>query len=177
MPTISPAELKTLCEQGTVELLDVRTPLEFGEVHVVGAKNVPLDQLNPTALLWPNTDAARTVYVICRSGSRGQKACEKLAAAGFTNVTNIDGGTLACEQAGVPVARGKKVMSLERQVRIAAGGLALTGAVLALTVHPWFAGIPAFIGAGLVFAGISDWCGMGLLIAKMPWNRGAACQA
>lgn len=169
---ISPAELKTLLSRGSVELIDVRTPLEFGEVHVVGAKNVPLDELTPAAV---GGDPSRTIYVICRSGSRGQKGCEKLAAAGFTNVTNIDGGTLACEQAGVPVIRGKKVMSLERQVRIAAGGIALTGAVLALTVHPWFAGIPAFIGGGLVFAGISDWCGMGLLIAKMPWNRRAAC--
>jgi rhodanese-related sulfurtransferase len=172
MPAISPAELKTLCEQGAVELLDVRTPLEFSEVHVVGAKNVPLDQLNPATLGNPT----RPLYVVCRSGSRGQKACEKLTAAGFTNVTNIDGGTQACEQAGVPVVRGKKVMSLERQVRIAAGGLALAGAVLALTVHPWFAGLSAFIGAGLVFAGISDWCGMGLLLAKMPWNRGASCK-
>ncbi len=172
MPTITPAELQTLLSRGPVELLDVRTPLEFGEVQVVGAKNVPLDQLNPVAL----GDRSRTLYVICRSGTRGQKACEKLAAAGFTNVTNINGGTQACEQAGLPVVRGKKVMSLERQVRIAAGGIALTGAVLALAVHPWFAGIPAFIGAGRVFAGISDWCGMGLLIAKMPWNRRAACQ-
>jgi rhodanese-related sulfurtransferase len=168
---ISPAELKDLCERGGVELLDVRTPLEFGEVHVVGATNVPLDELNPAKL----GDPHRTVYVICRSGSRGQKACEKLAAAGFTNVVNIDGGTLACEQAGVPVVRGTKVISLERQVRIAAGGIALTGAVLTLTVHPWSAGVPAFIGCGLVFAGLSDWCGMGLLIAKMPWNRRAKC--
>jgi rhodanese-related sulfurtransferase len=175
MPTISAAELKTLREQGTVELFDVRTPLEFSEVHVVGATNVPLDQLNPATLLGADRDPTRPLYVVCRSGTRGQKACEKLSAAGFTNVINIDGGTQACEQAGVPVVRGKKVMSLERQVRIAAGGLALTGAVLALTVHPWFAGIPAFIGAGLVFAGISDWCGMGLLLAKMPWNRGASC--
>ena len=177
MTTISPAELKTLCEQGAIELLDVRTPLEFGEVHVRGAKNVPLDELNPTALLWPNTDAGRTIYVICRSGTRGRKGCEKLAAAGFTHVINVDGGTQACERAGVPVVRGKKVVSLERQVRIGAGGLALIGAILALTVHPWFAGLSAFVGAGLVFAGISDWCGMGLLLAKMPWNRGAACKA
>ena len=173
MPAITPAEFHALRERGTVELLDVRTPLEFGEVHVVGATNVPLDELKPESL----GDPTRPLYVICRSGTRGQKACEKLAAAGFTNVTNIDGGTQACEQAGLPVVRGKKVMSLERQVRIGAGGLALVGAVLALAVHPWFAGIPAFIGAGLVFAGISDWCGMGLLIAKMPWNRGAACKA
>jgi rhodanese-related sulfurtransferase len=173
MPTITPTELQSLLARGTVELIDVRTPLEFGEVHVRGAKNVPLDRLNPAALLGPDRDPARTVYVLCRSGSRGQTACDKLAAAGFTNAVNVEGGTLACEQAGVPVVRGKKVMSLERQVRIAAGGVALTGAVLALAVHPWFAGIPAFIGAGLVFAGISDWCGMGLLIARMPWNRRA----
>lgn len=171
MPTVTPTELQALLARGPVELIDVRTPLEFGEVHVVGAKNIPLDQLNPAAL----GDPARPLFVLCRSGARGQKACEKLAAAGFTSVVNIDGGTQACEQAGVPVVRGKKVLSLERQVRIAAGGIALTGAVLALTVHPWFAGIPAFIGAGLVFAGISDWCGMGLLIAKMPWNRRAVC--
>ncbi|MCU0705452.1 MAG: rhodanese-like domain-containing protein [Fimbriiglobus sp.] len=174
MPTISPTELKSLCEKGDLELIDVRTPLEFGEVHVNGAKNVPLDQLNPTALLWPNTDAGRPIYVVCRSGTRGQKACEKLAAAGFTNVINVEGGTLACEQAGVPVVRGKKAMSLERQVRIAAGGIALFGTVLALTVHPWFAGIPAVFGAGLVCAGLSNWCGLGMLIARMPWNRRVA---
>jgi rhodanese-related sulfurtransferase len=171
---ISPAELKGLLTDG-VELIDVRTPLEFGEVHVKGARNVPLDQLDPRAMLWPNTDAGRPIYVICRSGSRGQKGCEKLAAAGFTNVMNVDGGTLACEQAGVPVVRGKKVMSLERQVRIAAGGIALVGAVLALAVHPWFASIPAFIGAGLVFAVVTDTCGMGMMLAKMPWNRRRTC--
>jgi rhodanese-related sulfurtransferase len=173
MPTISPAELKSLCERGAVELIDVRTPLEFGEVHVRGAKNVPLDVLKPESF----GDPHRAVYVICRSGGRGQKACDKLTAAGFTSVVNVEGGTQACEQAGVPVVRGMKVMSLERQVRIAAGGIALVGAVLALTVHPWFAGIPAFIGAGLVFAGVTDWCGMGLLIAKMPWNRRTVCEA
>lgn len=169
---ISPAELKALCEQGAVELIDVRTPVEFGEVHVKGATNVPLDQLDPAT---DTGDKSRPVYVICRSGTRGQKGCEKLLAAGFTNVINVDGGTQGCVQAGLPLVRGKKVMSLERQVRVAAGGIALTGSVLALAVHPWFAGIPAFIGAGLVFAGLSDWCGMGLLLAKMPWNRRAAC--
>jgi rhodanese-related sulfurtransferase len=169
---ITAAELKDLCERGDVELIDVRTPAEFGEVHVVGAKNVPLDRLDPNQL---GGDKQRPVYVICRSGSRGQKGCEKLTTAGFTNVTNVDGGTLACEQAGLPLVRGRKVMSLERQVRIAAGGLALVGAVLALTVHPWFAGVPTFIGAGLVFAGVTDTCGMGMMLAKMPWNRRGTC--
>lgn len=173
MPTITPAELKALCEQGTVELIDVRTPAEFGEVHVVGAKNVPLDQLNPTALLWPNTDAGRPVYVICRSGTRGQKACENLAAAGFTNVINIHGGTLACEQAGVPVLRAK-VISLPRQVQIVAGGTALVGGVLAVVVHPWFAAVPIAVGLGLLLTGLTGSCLLGMVMAKMPWNRRAA---
>lgn len=170
--TLSPAAFAQRLAAGECELIDVRTPVEFAELHVTGARNIPLDQLDPAALLWPNTDTGRPIYVICRSGSRGQKGCLALAASGFTNVVNIDGGTLACEAAGLPVTRGKKVMSLERQVRIAAGGLALVGAVLALTVDVWFAGLPAFIGAGLVFAGVTDTCAMGMLMAKMPWNRG-----
>ena len=88
----------------------------------------------------------------------------------------MEGGTLAWEQAGYPVVRGRKTMSLERQVRIAAGGIAFVGAVLALSVDAWFAGIPAFIGAGLVFAGVTDTCGMGMVLARMPWNRrGTSC--
>jgi rhodanese-related sulfurtransferase len=109
--------------------------------------------------------------VICRSGSRAAKACERLLAAGFPNLVSVDGGTLACVQAGLPVVRGKKVMSLERQVRIAAGFLALAGAVLSHFVNPWFWLLPAFVGAGLMVAGITDSCAMGLLLAKMPWNQ------
>ena len=81
------------------------------------------------------------------------------------------GGTLAWDAAGLPVVRGKKTILLERQVRIAAGFLVLVGAVLALVVHPYFVGLSAFVGAGLMFAGITDSCGMGMLLAKMPWNR------
>ena len=168
--TMSVSELSKRLESGPAILLDVRTPAEFQEVHVLQAKSLPLDKLDPAAL-----DKAQPVFVICRSGGRGQKACEKLRAAGFT-ATNIEGGTLAWEQAGYPVVRGRKTMSLERQVRIVAGGIAAIGAILALAVHPWFAGIPAFIGAGLVFAGITDTCTMGLILARMPWNqRGANC--
>ena len=168
--TMSVSQLAKCCESGGAILLDVRTPAEFQEVHVPQAKSVPLDKLDPAAF-----DKSQPLLVICRSGGRGQKACEKLRAAGFT-ATNIEGGTLAWEQAGLPVVRGRKTMSLERQVRIVAGGIAGIGAILALVVHPWFAGIPAFIGAGLVFAGITDTCTMGMVLARMPWNRrGAAC--
>jgi hypothetical protein len=92
-------------------------------------------------------------------------------AAGFANTINVEGGTLACEVAGVPVVRGKKMMSLERQVRITAGSLVLVGAVLGFFVHPYWIGLSAFIGAGLAFAGITDTCGMGMMLAKMPWNQ------
>ena len=79
---------------------------------------------------------------------------------------------MAWKAAGLPcVESARQVMSLERQVRIAAGGIAATGAALALAVHPWFAGIPLFVGCGLVFAGVTDTCAMGMLIAKMPWNQ------
>ena len=83
----------------------------------------------------------------------------------------VTGGTLAWQEAGLPVERGTvKVISLERQVRIAAGSLVVIGVVLAKLVNPWFIGLSAFVGAGLVFAGITDFCGMGLLLARLPWN-------
>jgi rhodanese-related sulfurtransferase len=154
-----------------VELLDVRTPVEFREIHVDFARNVPLDRLDVETLMAERNGSAREpLYVICRSGSRGKQACEKLAAAGL-NVTNVEGGTLAWEAAGLPVVRGKKAISLERQVRLVAGFLVLVGAVLAIAVHPYFAGLSAFIGAGLMFAGITDTCGMAMLLAKLPWNQ------
>ena len=165
-----------------IELLDVRTPVEFREVHVGFARNLPLDRLDPAAFNAERNGAGdKPLYVICRSGSRGNQACEKLAAAGI-EVVNVEGGTQAWIAANLPVVRGQKAISLERQVRITAGSLVFVGAVLALTVHPYFAALPAFIGAGLVFAGITDTCGMGMLLARMPWNQvseeaaGAACK-
>ena len=170
---IKPHELAELCKDGKkIDLIDVRTPVEYREVHVEIARNVPLDQLDPTALMQPrNGSAIEPLYLICRSGSRGQQACEKLLKAGFSNVVNIEGGTMACVEAGLPVVCGKKAISLERQVRIAAGSLVLLGAVLGWFVHPAFVGLSAFIGAGLVFAGITDTCGMGMILARMPWNQ------
>jgi rhodanese-related sulfurtransferase len=169
--TISPRQLADLCKSGKIELIDVRTPIEYREVHVEIARNVPLDQLDAPALMHGrNGTANEPLYLICRSGSRGQQACKKFLAAGFTNVVNIEGGTLACVEAGLPVVRGKKAISLERQVRIAAGSLVLLGAALSF-VHLAFIGLSAFVGAGLVFAGITDTCGMGMMLARMPWNQ------
>lgn len=171
--TVSPARLAALCEGGKkIDLIDVRTPAEFREVHVEFARNVPLDRLDPAALMQARNGATGDpLYVLCRSGSRGRQACEKLLAAGLTNVVNVEGGTLACVEAGLPVVRGRKAISLERQVRIAAGLLVLLGVLLGWFVHPAFVGLSAFVGAGLVFAGITDSCGMGLALARMPWNQ------
>lgn len=171
--TISPQGLENLRRAGQpIDLIDVRTPVEFREMHVEFARNVPLDRLDPTAIQTERTGSpSQPLYVICRSGSRGRHACERLLAAGMASVVNVEGGTLACEAAGLPVARGKKAISLERQVRIAAGALVLIGSALGFWVSPYFIGLAAFIGAGLMFAGITDTCGMGLLLARMPWNQ------
>ncbi len=171
--TISPQELGELRNTGTeIDLLDVRTPVEYREVHVDFAWNVPLDQLDPQTVMQARNGAKdEPLYVVCRAGSRGAKACDRFRDAGFANVVNVEGGTLACEQAGLPLVRGKKTVSLERQVRIAAGSLVLLGAVSGWLIHPAFIGLSAFVGAGLIFAGITDTCGMGMILARMPWNR------
>ena len=171
--TITPHQLAELCKGNKkIDLIDVRTPVEFREVHVEIAKNVPLDALDPSAVMQSrNGSKEEPLYLVCRSGSRGRQACEKFLAAGFTNVINVEGGTLDCVECGLPVVRGKKMISLERQVRIAAGLLVLIGALLGWFVHPAFIGLSAFVGAGLVFAGVTDTCGMGMMLARMPWNQ------
>lgn len=165
--TITPQQLNALKAAGQdVDLIDVRTPVEFREVHVEFARNVPLDRLDAK-----QSGSGRPLYVICRSGNRAKQACERLLSSGVTDVVNVEGGMLAWEQAGLPVIRGRKAISLERQVRIAAGTLVLVGSVLGAFVHPYWIGLAAFVGAGLVFAGVTDTCGMAMLLARMPWNQ------
>lgn len=187
--TITAEELKQLHEQGqAVDLIDVRTPVEYREAHVSFARNLPLDQIDGksridspagAASTEGNSDGSAPIYVLCQSGNRSKQACRKLESAGHDNIVNIDGGTSACIAAGLPVTRGKKAMSLERQVRIVAGSMVLIGVLLGWLAHPGFYGLSAFVGAGLVFAGITDFCGMGLLLARMPWNKvkEASCEA
>lgn len=170
--TISPKKLQDIVHAGqNVELIDVRTPVEFREVHVTFARNVPLDQFNAAQIAGGRMGADQPLYVICRSGSRANQACEKLVAAGSANVVNVEGGTQAWDQAGLPVVRGQKAIALERQVRIAAGSLVLTGALLGYFAHPYWIALSAFVGAGLVFSGVTDTCGMGLVLSRMPWNH------
>ena len=116
-------------------------------------------------------DSKIPLYVICKSGGRSARAVEKLTAAGLDNVFGVDGGTDAWVAADLPIVRGRGVISLERQVRIGAGLLVAIGTTLGLLISPWILALPLFVGCGLLFAGITDWCGMGLLLAKAPWNR------
>lgn len=157
------------------DLLDVRTAIEFREAHIGGATNISLDQLDPQSVMARrNGSSVGPLFVICQSGKRGEKAQQRFAEAGYSNVMNIEGGTDAWIAAGHPVVRGKKAVSLERQVRITAGFIVLVGALLGIFVHPYLAGIAAFVGAGLMFAGVTDTCAMGMLMARMPWNRVSA---
>lgn len=171
---------RKLAQDPELTLIDVRTPAEFRELHVVGAQNKPLDRLQPGEFInreganRQGADGEGPLHVICRSGSRGMMACEKLVSAGIKNIIHIEGGTLACEEAGIELVRGKKAMSLERQVRVAAGSLVVIGALLGGLVHPAWITLSGFVGAGLVFAGVTDTCGMGMLLARMPWNQVSA---
>lgn len=164
---IDAKQLKQELDAGKVRLIDVRTPAEFGSVHIEGSQLMPLDRLRPDEV------RCEECVIVCRSGKRAEQAMNQLKAAGCENLRILEGGVLAWEQAGLPVNRGKAVLSLERQVRVAAGLLVLVGVILGATVHPGFYGLAAFVGAGLTFAGLTDWCGMAMLLAKAPWNQRA----
>ena len=157
-----------LSQKNSIPLIDVRTPAEYGSVHAKGAVNHPMESLDLGKIPCSKEDE---IHVICQLGGRSMKVCQKLEAAGFTNLVNVNGGTSAWHAAGLPVVAGKKVISLERQVRIAAGSLVVIGVIVGQFVHPYGFGLSALIGAGLVFSAVTNTCGMGMMIAKMPWNR------
>jgi len=169
---VTPQQALDAMRQGKVDLIDVRTPVEFDGVHAESARSVPLDQLDPEAL----RTGGRTVYLLCKSGARAEAAWWKCFDAKFLEAACVDGGTDAWAAAGLPVVRGQhKAVSLERQVRIAAGALVLIGTLLAILVHVLFLTLPLFVGGGLLFSGITDTCGMAMMLARMPWNRRKAC--
>jgi rhodanese-related sulfurtransferase len=166
MSEINATEARERIQNGC--LIDVRTPAEFREVHATEALNLPLDRFSPEAAREMAND--KPITLICGSGRRSEIALGKLQDAG-SEAAHIIGGTNAWIQAGLPVERGKKAIALERQVRIAAGILIMTGVGLGYFHHPGWYGLSFFVGAGLTFAGITDTCGMGMMMAKMPWNR------
>lgn len=164
-------QLSTLLnDTRSTRLLDVRTASEFENAHISGAYNVPLDQLAEHATEVRAADGA--VVLICQSGQRAQRAELLLRSAGMANVHVLDGGMKEWQARGLPVRRVRARVSLERQVRMVAGAIAAVGGFGALFISSWFAVLPALIGSGLVFAGATDTCAMGMLLARLPYNRG-----
>ena len=168
VPTIDPRQAQQRWGEDHARLIDVRTPGEHRAEHVAGAELIPMDEFDAASLA---SGEQSPIWLLCRTGRRARDAGEKLLAAGAQNVRVVEGGLEAWREAGLATVRGKGAISLERQVRIGAGSLVLLGVGLGWLVHPGFYGLSAFVGAGLVFAGVTDYCGMAMVLAKLPWNR------
>lgn len=150
--------------------IDVRSPSEFAACHVPGATNVPLEQLESRLA---DLSRDRSLVLICQGGQRAGMAA-KLLEPYCPNLTVLEGGTNSWITSGLPVVTSTNTRwSLERQVRLGAGLLVLAGAVLAAAVNTYWILLSAFVGLGLTFAGFTDICPMGILLARMPWNRPA----
>jgi rhodanese-related sulfurtransferase len=175
---VAPEELAQRLSAGEpLRVLDVRDPSEFEAEHIGGSSPFPLSLLRGHA---GSLDRERPVVLVCRTGRRSAEGLRLLREAGMTNATQLSGGLEAWKRAKLPVERssGKHVWTLERQVRFAAGALVLAGLLGALFWPPAI-GLSWLVGAGLVFAAVTDTCAMGILLSKLPWNRScpSACTA
>lgn len=153
----------------SVAFINVCTPAEYKERHIQGVRNIPLDTL---AQHVAELNQKATVYIHCRSGNRGKKAIETLEALGVTaELVNVEGGLLAWQEAGYETGSHTSRLPIMRQVFIGAGGLVLFGLILSYVVDESFLLIPLFVSLGLLLSGFTGWCGMALLLGKMPWNK------
>lgn len=153
----------------TVDFINVCTPAEYKEKHIKGVRSVPLDTLHTKV---DELNKKKTVYIHCRSGNRGRQAIEKLQSLGVTaELVNVEGGLLAWEEAGHETGSHTSRLPIMRQVFIGAGGLVFLGILLTHFVDYSFILLPLFVSGGLLVSGITGWCGMALLLAKMPWNK------
>lgn len=172
--SIHPSKVPSFLEsKPNAILLDVRSPAEFAGRHASGARNMPLDTLTADAISGASPLAKDcSICILCEKGGRAAIAAGHFLAAGYSGIHVVEGGTQGWVAAGLPVVSlGKKSISIERQVRIGAGTLVLLGVILGFLLHHAFFALSGFVGAGLVAAGVTDWCGMGLLLARAPWNR------
>jgi rhodanese-related sulfurtransferase len=167
--TVDAQTLKQGLDQQSVTLIDVREPGEFAGEHIPGATLVALSQFDPRKI--PQTEDTQLV-LYCRSGNRSAIAAQKLFDAGFESVTHLSCGIGAWKEAGYPTVTNRDApISLMRQVQLVAGSLMLTGTILGALVSPWFLLLSGFVGAGLMFAGVTDTCMLGMLLAKLPSNQ------
>lgn len=167
--TVSPNHLKALLDNNDVSLIDVREPAEYRSKHIDGSILIPLSGISSEKI--PTKSSHIVLY--CQSGRRSLDGCLKLLSQdSFLDVASLDGGIVAWEQAGFSVKKNDStILPLDRQTHLAAGLLAFSGTILGATVNPLFYIVPGFVGMGLMVAGITGWCGMALLLAKMPWNQ------
>lgn len=164
-------ELQGYLQNGIRNLVDVREYAEFAGGRVKGAKLIPLGEIERRC---SELDRAQMIFVMCRTGNRSAQARKKLKNLGFENVVNVAGGFDAWKKANLPFDKDENApWALERQVRFVAGLLVLIGVLLSVFVHPYFIGLSGFVGAGLVFAAVTDTCAMGMMLLKMPWNKRA----
>lgn len=168
--TLSVTALSALIQSGReCRILDVRTPAEFEAAHLESSMLRPLNGLE--AGEWARDAAGAPLYLMCQTGGRASKAASILSGAGVPCAV-IEGGMEAWMAAGLPVIRGQsRVLPLMRQVQIAVGSIVLVGSALALWKDPLFVLIPLGMGAGLIFAGVTGFCGLAVLLGWMPWNR------
>lgn len=166
---VTVADLKVQLETHPPVLLDVREPVEYAAGHIPGARPLPLSELDTSQLTFP-LDQPLVLY--CQSGKRSAQAAQRLQRAGFTRIHQLQGGFTAWQVAGYPLERPAGApISLFRQVQIVAGSLVLVGTVLGSLVSPWFLVLSGFVGAGLVFAGVTNTCALGMVLARLPYNR------
>jgi rhodanese-related sulfurtransferase len=161
--------LKDWLDTDKVVLIDIREPSEYTREHIPGSRLVPLSVFDPSD--FPREHEKIGVFH-CGSGVRTAEAASKILSTGFKEVYQLDGGLGAWKKSGLPVNMNRSApISIMRQVQITAGSLVVLGVALAFYVSPWFMALSAFVGAGLVFAGISGTCAMASFLAYMPWNK------
>lgn len=169
--TIDAQTLYEWLSSESINLIDVRETIEFASEKITGAAPYPLSSFDPSQLPL-NADQKTVLY--CQSGRRSQQALDQCLAMGLNNVASLEGGLTAWKNAGYPTKVNKNApISLFRQVQIVAGTLVFTGTVLGAFVAPGFLVLSGFVGAGLVFAGVTNTCAMGMLLAKLPYNQRA----
>lgn len=168
--SIDAATLKAWLDNGEAVLVDVREPAEHASGRIPTATSVPLGTVSMSTLpMQPD----KKLVVHCKAGRRGESACQKLLAeAPELEIYNLAGGIDAWAQSGQPVTgSGANILPLDRQVQLTIGVSLIASVILGHAAHPAFYWIPAFLGAGLTFAGLTGWCGLARLLAMMPWNQ------
>lgn len=169
---IKPSEA-IACGPATL-FLDVRNPDEFRQGHIASAVLLPLPQVDPVVVRRMLKEGQRCI-VVCKAGMRAEKAAQVLADAGISELMVLEGGMDAWSSAGLPINKGDSGVSIQSQTRTIAGLMVLAGALLGIFVDRNWAYLSAFAGCGLILAGLTGWCGMSVLLSKMPWNRNKPC--